>query len=314
MSTRVTRATTLTLMLVSVLAQDPAQTTTHNRVRATSSATSAALTASIVPSTSSVATETSESEVHVHLVKAGPGGFHFDPKELTNVSVGDIVTFEFYPPDHSVARAEYGSACVPYEYTGKDKVGFWSETQWVDTPSDITHWNLTINSTEPIFYYCAAPDSCRGKQMVGAINANDTQTLHAQELAAAKAEFQLAPGEPMPNEASSTSTPSPAASSHRNLASIDDQSATLSAAAIAGITICGIVILALFAGIFFYLARKGRSKRQERSKLQTTYIQHNPGGEYPNSVLSPLPPLYQSVLPDQSVSPAELCAGEKRHA
>jgi hypothetical protein len=29
------------------------------------------------------------------------------------------------------------SPCVPYEYTGKDKVGFWSDTQWVDTVNDV---------------------------------------------------------------------------------------------------------------------------------------------------------------------------------
>lgn len=73
----------------------------------------------------------------VHLVKVGAGGFHFQPAQLNNVSVNDIVTFEFYPPDHSVARAEYESACVPYEYTGKGKVGFWSETQLVDTVDDV---------------------------------------------------------------------------------------------------------------------------------------------------------------------------------
>lgn len=62
----------------------------------------------------------------------------FEPAQLSNVGVGDIVSFEFYPPDHSVARAEFGSACVPYEYTGKSKVGFWSKTQWVKTPSEVS--------------------------------------------------------------------------------------------------------------------------------------------------------------------------------
>lgn len=137
MPTLPTRVAALTLMLVTVLAQTPPQTTT-DQVSTTSSATSAAPTASIASSTSSVATQTSASEVRVHVVKAGAGGFHFEPAELTNVSVGDIITFEFYPPDHSVARAEYGSACVPYEYTGGDKTGFWSETQWVDTPDDVS--------------------------------------------------------------------------------------------------------------------------------------------------------------------------------
>jgi plastocyanin len=74
----------------------------------------------------------------IHLVKAGSGSFQFEPDVLSNVSVGDIVTFEFYPPDHSVARAEFGSACMPYEYTGKNKIGFWSETQWVETTNDVS--------------------------------------------------------------------------------------------------------------------------------------------------------------------------------
>ena len=34
--------------------------------------------------------------------------------------------FQFFPPNHSVARAEYEYPCVPYELTGKDKVGFFS--------------------------------------------------------------------------------------------------------------------------------------------------------------------------------------------
>jgi plastocyanin len=65
----------------------------------------------------------------VHTVKVGAGGFKFEPQELQDINVGDTVTFEFYPPDHSVTRAEFGSACIPYEYTGKGKIGFWSDTQ-----------------------------------------------------------------------------------------------------------------------------------------------------------------------------------------
>ncbi|OAL42652.1 hypothetical protein IQ07DRAFT_525759 [Pyrenochaeta sp. DS3sAY3a] len=203
-------------------------------------------------------TATGVSEPRVHLVKAGAGGFQFEPAELTNVSVGDIITFEFYPPDHSVARAEYGSACVPYEYTGKDKAGFWSETQWVETTSDITHWNLTINSTEPIFYYCAAPSSCMGKQMVGAINPNSTQTLDAQKIAAAKADFQVAPGEPVPKEASSTLVAAPTASSQENLTASNHHSSKLSSAAIVGIVFGGIAFIALCIAVLFHVARRTR--------------------------------------------------------
>lgn len=131
------RAATLALVVVAALAQGPIQTTTDSRMSATPSPTSAVTTSRIVSPTSSVAAKTSATEIQYHTVKAGAGGFHFEPAELTNVSVGDVVTFEFYPPDHSVARAEFGSACVPYEYTGKDRIGFWSGTQWVKTHNDV---------------------------------------------------------------------------------------------------------------------------------------------------------------------------------
>ena len=34
--------------------------------------------------------------------------------------------FQFFPPNHSVVRAEYGYPCVPYELSGQDRVGFFS--------------------------------------------------------------------------------------------------------------------------------------------------------------------------------------------
>lgn len=34
--------------------------------------------------------------------------------------------FEFYPTNHSVARAEYEHPCIPYEMTGRGKTGFWA--------------------------------------------------------------------------------------------------------------------------------------------------------------------------------------------
>lgn len=88
-------------------------------------------------STTTSSQSTPSREPTVHLIKAGAGGFKFTPQELHNVSVGDIISWEFYPPDHSVARAEFGSACVPYEDTGKDKVGFWSGTQYVNNTDEV---------------------------------------------------------------------------------------------------------------------------------------------------------------------------------
>ncbi|KAJ4289742.1 hypothetical protein N0V90_011072 [Kalmusia sp. IMI 367209] len=202
----------------------------------------------------------------VHTVKAGAGGFKFEPAELTDVHVGDTVTFEFYPPDHSVARAEFGSACVPYEYTGKDKKGFWSDTQWVKDVDHLTYYNITINSTEPIFYYCAAPGSCVDKSMIGSINANDTQTLDKQIIAAQDATFQVKPGDPIPAEgtpslhASVTAAPTSGASSN------DSHNHTLSGGAIAGIVVGAVAFLAICAALFFYVGRTKSLKEVMKHK------------------------------------------------
>ncbi|KAL6708308.1 hypothetical protein ACN47E_003232 [Coniothyrium glycines] len=206
--------------------------------------------------TTSASSATASRGAQVHTIKAGAGGFKFTPQSISNVSVGDIITFEFYPPDHSVARAAFGSACVPYEYTGKNKVGFWSETQWVNNTDEITYWNLTINDTAPIFFYCAAPNSCTGQHMVGAINPNATQTIDEQIKAAIEADFQVEPGQPVPAEASSTlvnaptSTP-PSTAPHK-----------LSGGAIAGIVIGCIVFLAICAALFYLVGRSKTLKEQ----------------------------------------------------
>ena len=47
-----------------------------------------------------------------------------------------FIEFQFFPPNHSVARAEYEHPCVPYELTGEDKVGFFSGFMAVDTVLD----------------------------------------------------------------------------------------------------------------------------------------------------------------------------------
>ncbi|KAH8622871.1 hypothetical protein IG631_22620 [Alternaria alternata] len=98
--------------------------------------------------------------------------------------------------------------------------------------------------------------------MVGVINPNETQTLHEQVLAAARADFQLAPGDPVPNEASSTVASPTAASSAGDLASADRSPPALSTAAIVGITIGAILFLALCAGLLFFLLHKTRPVRQ----------------------------------------------------
>jgi plastocyanin len=75
---------------------------------------------------------TTADEHRIHNIKVGARGEHtFYPAEVSNVNIGDTVSFQFYPTGHSVARAEYSDACVPYESTGPGKQGFWSGPQEV---------------------------------------------------------------------------------------------------------------------------------------------------------------------------------------
>jgi len=68
----------------------------------------------------------------VHTVLVGPGGYRFEPN-TTYAEPGDIVSFVFYPSNHSVVRAAYGVPCIPYEYTYPGKEGFYSGHFLVDT-------------------------------------------------------------------------------------------------------------------------------------------------------------------------------------
>lgn len=90
--------------------------------------------------------------------------------------------------------------------------------------------------------------------MVGAINPNSTQTLASQIQAAKNADFQLAVGDPVPNEATSTILNGPTGSS---TPSSSGGGTHLSGGAIAGIVVGAVAFLVICAALFFYV---GRSK------------------------------------------------------
>ncbi|KAL1655138.1 hypothetical protein SLS61_002450 [Didymella pomorum] len=90
--------------------------------------------------------------------------------------------------------------------------------------------------------------------MVGVINPNSTQTLASQIQAAKNADFQLAVGDPVPNEATSTILNGPTGSS---TPSSSGGGTHLSGGAIAGIVVGAVAFLVICAALFFYV---GRSK------------------------------------------------------
>jgi plastocyanin len=113
---------------------------------------SSAISLQVVTRTAS-AKPSATSRPQNYKIKVGSGGFVFDPPELKNVSVGSTVTFEFYPPDHSVIQAEFGSACVPYSYADSEHQGkgFWTPLQYVDFTNVSDNLPSNTSRTSAVF-------------------------------------------------------------------------------------------------------------------------------------------------------------------
>jgi hypothetical protein len=110
------------------------------------------------------------------------------------------------------------------------------------------YFKIEINSTGPVFFYCAAPGSCVDHQMLAAINPNDTQTLQKQIKSAEASKVRVVPGGLMPKEgdATATSSPSPAPPTEMHV-----HNHGLSTAAIIGIAIGIAAFLIMCAALFF---------------------------------------------------------------
>jgi plastocyanin len=152
-----------------------------------------AVLASAAPPTTTQATTTSTAPegTQTHTVLVGSGGdFQYHPNSI-NASVGDVISFQFYPTNHSVIRGEYtgseacGSGgcnpCVPVELIDTTVPPFASKnflTQELPSAANMAmqSYNLTVNDTSPIWFYCDAIDSCLNG-MVGVINPVWTSSL-----------------------------------------------------------------------------------------------------------------------------------------
>src|ERR1700709_894180 len=90
--------------------------------------------------------------------------------ELNNAN--KLVTeFQFYPQNHSVARSAWKSPCIPYEYSDLNKQGFFSGFHALAiVMNEPPKFQVRVNDTEPIFFYCSAPGACIEEGMIGVIN------------------------------------------------------------------------------------------------------------------------------------------------
>ncbi|KAK4240021.1 hypothetical protein C8A03DRAFT_13636 [Achaetomium macrosporum] len=219
-----------------------------------STSTTAATSSSTASSTSSASSGPATVTIAV-----GAKGFVFTPNEA-KANVSDIIRFNFYPGGHRVARAEFGWPCIPYEYSNIHKAGFYSGILSPQPP----HYDVRVNDTEPIFFYCAAPGSCVDYQMIGVINPNATQTYEAQLEYAKNATYQLAPGQPFPTETPvPRPTPAPKQTPSQEYPG-EPHHQGLSAGAIAGIAIGIAAVLILGAALIYLFGRRGGFEKASR--------------------------------------------------
>src|SRR3978361_1409060 len=90
-------------------------------------------------------------------IVVGPG-LTFSP-DTTTAAVGDTLTFHFDPDDHDIAQGEFDKPC---DYKSG---GFYSGAGSL-VPSGKDVFIVTVNDTNPIYYYCTVPHHCQGG-MVG---------------------------------------------------------------------------------------------------------------------------------------------------
>ncbi|KAI1085133.1 hypothetical protein F5B20DRAFT_575598 [Whalleya microplaca] len=211
-------------------------------------------------------TATSSSAAVTHTVKVGLQ-HDFQPDTI-QANPGDTIHFNFYPKNHSVARAAFKNPCIPWELTQFDGETFFSGAIEQETAQNpLPSWELRVNHTDPVFFYCSAPGSCINYSMVGVINPNDTFTLAIQKDYVKNTTFQLSPGEAFPDEAPPSATSSGVAAPTSTGDTDSGGNAghsTLSGGAIAGIVIGATAGFAIAIALVYFCGRKGGIKKGYR--------------------------------------------------
>jgi len=192
----------------------------------------------------------------------------------------NILVFEMYPANHSVVLMDPSSPCIPYNLAGHPSNElWWSGFYVVSDPNNVSlltyppistsanHpkpqlYDIVVSTTDPIWFYCSAPDSCKKYNMVGVININTSKnTLADVKSRAKKVDYSLSPGEKIPGESGntpSTTSATPAASTDSSTSS--GGSSGLSGGAVAGIVIGAIGAFALVGLLFFLIGRKKKAE------------------------------------------------------
>ncbi|KAI9675190.1 MAG: hypothetical protein M1829_003550 [Trizodia sp. TS-e1964] len=123
-------------------------------------------------------------------VTVGQNGLKFNPESIT-AAVGEKITFQFYPNNHSVVAAAFDSPCTPRTGANALFSGFSFATASGQSPSTFVY---TVASTNATWLYCSQGRHCQSG-MVAVINppTSGNRTLAAFRSAAALAPNNVSP-------------------------------------------------------------------------------------------------------------------------
>ncbi|KAF2669717.1 Cupredoxin [Microthyrium microscopicum] len=168
-------------------------------------------------STATAASSTSAASGSVATVAVGQNGFTFSPDTLT-AAVGSRIVFQIYPGDHSVTQGDFSTPCQ------SNSTGFNSGFINSNSGPAAQAFTITVNSTDPIWFYCAQVTHCQSG-MVGVINPPSSgQSLSDYKSAAAKSSGSSKPanvqggvlGSPPASGSSASASPTPKGETAKN--------------------------------------------------------------------------------------------------
>ncbi|KDQ59248.1 hypothetical protein JAAARDRAFT_176046 [Jaapia argillacea MUCL 33604] len=139
-----------------------------------------------------------------HKITVGKDGqLMFNPSNIT-AAIGDTVTFEFHPKNHTVTQSSFLAPCQPLADTSAYRTaGFNSGfTPVASENGTFPTFQIKINDTAPIWGFCEQTGHC-GKGMVFSINAVQSSM---NNFAAFQARAIQINGTSITSMASSTST------------------------------------------------------------------------------------------------------------
>ncbi|KAK0218563.1 hypothetical protein EDD85DRAFT_915880 [Armillaria nabsnona] len=102
------------------------------------------------------------------------GKLEYGPANIS-ASIGDTVTFEFHPNNHTVTQSTFQHPCQPLAETSTSgQTGFSSGFRPVAADAtEFPTFQIKINDTAPVWGYCGQTNHC-GSGMVFSINAVET--------------------------------------------------------------------------------------------------------------------------------------------